>query len=85
MDTLAGVGVPTVFFDSVDEVEKDGTVVLAFHEEDVRAADKTAFFTASASAPLEVKMRSSFVSNLDGSDAVVEIAGLIVMAKRLQY
>ncbi len=81
-EKLKRIGVGTVFFDGADEFEPEGTVVLAFGEGDIEAAEKAAFFVAPASAPLEVKMRSQYVSNLDGESAVIEMADLIIMAKK---
>lgn len=79
---LASAGVRTVFFDGTEEFEPDGAVVLAFCKEDAGAAGKAAFFTASASACLEVKMLSSYVSSFDGEEAALEIGDLIIAAKK---
>lgn len=79
---LARAGVRTVFFDSTEEFEPDGAVVLAFCEEDAGAAEKAAFFATSASACLEVKMLSSYVSSFDGEKAALEIGDLIIAVKK---
>ncbi len=79
---LESAGVRTVFFDSADEFELEGTVVLAFREEESAVAEKAAFFAAPASAPLEVKMRCAYVSSFDGETAAAEMADLIIAAKK---
>ncbi|WP_462137726.1 hypothetical protein [Candidatus Mycalebacterium sp.] len=81
-EKLSSTGVKTVFFDRADEVEPQGAVFLAFEPEDVCVAREAAFFAAPASAPLEVKMRCSYVSSFDGESAVLEMADLIMVAKR---
>lgn len=78
---LSGAGVRTVLFDDAGEIEADGAIFLAFTREDADAAAGAAFLAAPASAPLEVKMLCSYVSNLDGEDAALEMADLIMMAK----
>ncbi len=79
---LSEMGVKTVFFDSADEVEPRGAVFLAFGETDISAADTAAFLAAPASAPLEVKMCCAYVSSFDGESAVLEMADLIIEAKK---
>ncbi|MGI9559049.1 MAG: hypothetical protein ACR2NQ_05255 [Thermodesulfobacteriota bacterium] len=79
---LGDAGVRTVLFDRADEVAPDGTVFLAFSVEDTPVADRSVFFAAPASAPLEVKMLCAYVSNLDGHEAAREMADLIITAKK---
>ena len=79
---LSGAGVRTVLFDGAKEVEREGTVFLAFSENDVAAAHGASFFAAPASAPIDVKMVCSYVSSLDGEAAAIEIADLIMAVKK---
>ncbi len=82
VEKLLSAGVKTVFFDRADEVEPQDAVFMAFEPEDVCVAREAAFFAAPASAPLEVKMGCAYVSGFDGESAVLEMADLIIAAKR---
>lgn len=78
---LSGAGVETVLFDASEYMRTEGTVFLLFTEEEANTAKGAVFLASPASASLEAKMLCSYVSSLDGKDAVVEMADLIMAAK----
>ena len=78
---LSGASMEMVMFDAAENIHTDGTVFLLLTEEEANAAKGAVFLAAPASAPLEVKMLCSYVSNLDGGGAVAEMADLIMTAR----
>ncbi|MCY4042242.1 MAG: hypothetical protein OXF45_00275 [Candidatus Dadabacteria bacterium] len=78
---LSGAGVETVLFDAAGDIHTEGTVFLVLTEEEANAVKGAVFLASPASASLEAKMLCSYVSSLDGKDAVAEMADLIMTAK----
>lgn len=67
------------------DIGQPASIILAYEAEDLTYLGDFIFSFVPASAPLEVKMHSSYSSHNDGTEALIELCSLVISAKTYPY